>query len=194
MTARTAGACSEVSERLRLFVAFDLPAAVRSELVAWSERVAPAEARRVPAANLHLTLAFLGSRGADDARSAGALLAEVVRPVGRLRTAGALWLPPRRPGVLAVALEGPPQLSALRADLADALADAIGHVPERRAFRPHVTVARTPRGDRAVRNRPMPAPPALEFAPGALVLYRSRIGPEGSSYEPLARASASELL
>jgi 2'-5' RNA ligase len=95
-----------VSERLRLFVALDLPARVRSALAAWCECAAPEGVRRVPAANLHLTLAFLGSRSAQDASLVAGLLPALARDVGTLETAGALWLPPRRPGVLAVALGG----------------------------------------------------------------------------------------
>ena len=70
------------------------------------------------------------------------------------------------------------------------LADAIGFEPERRALRPHVTVARAPRDVRLRAAAPDPPPPALIFEPEALVLYRSHTGPGGARYEPLARAGA----
>ena len=173
--------------RLRLFVALELPAGVRASLAAWADAAAPAGVRRVPAENLHVTLAFLGARSAEDASGAGAVLASVVRPVGALRTAGALWLPPRRPGVLAVALAHSDALVDLHRDLGAALAGAIGFGPERRrGFRPHVTVARARRG--AVVPAPAAAlePPALEFAAEALTLFRSHTGPAGARYEALA--------
>jgi RNA 2',3'-cyclic 3'-phosphodiesterase len=176
-----------VSERLRLFVALELPAHVRSGLAAWCETAAPDSVRRVPAANLHLTLAFLGSRSAEDGSAVAALLPGVARDVGTLETAGALWLPPRRPGVLTVALAAGPALAALQADLVAALADAIGFEPERRAFRPHVTVGRVPRGTRIAAGSL--SPPALAFASPALTLYRSHTGGGGTRYEPLARRS-----
>jgi len=46
----------------------------------------------VPEANLHLTLAFLGSRSRADADAVAALLPALAGPLGVLTTAGALWL------------------------------------------------------------------------------------------------------
>jgi hypothetical protein len=70
---------------VRLFVALDLPADARLALAGWAATAAPARVRPEAEHALHVTLAFLGERD-------------------RLHTAGALWLPPRRPGVLAVGL------------------------------------------------------------------------------------------
>ncbi len=113
------------------------------------------------------------------------MLAEVARPLGPLAVDGALWLPPRRPGVLAVALRAEPALGELHADLLAGLERAIGFEPERRALRPHVTVARA-RGRERLRAVALdPEPAALEFEAEALVLYRSHTGPDGSRYEPL---------
>ena len=180
-----------MSERLRLFVALDVPDAVRVSLASWCERVAPAGVRRVPAENLHMTLAFLGSCSAADAAAVGALLAAVAEAsgaVGPLRTAGALWLPPRRPGVLTVALAGGEGLGALRSALVAQLREAIAFEPERRAFRPHVTVGRVPRGARVAADALSP-PPALTFEARALTLYRSHTGRGGARYEALTSAS-----
>jgi len=50
-------------ERLRLFLAYTLPDPVVGGLVLWQERELPAgDGRPVPPGNLHVTLAFLGSR------------------------------------------------------------------------------------------------------------------------------------
>jgi 2'-5' RNA ligase len=176
---------------VRLFVALDLPVAVRTALAGWADEAAPPAVRRVARDNLHVTLAFLGSRDADEAAVAGRLLAEHVRPLDALHTAGALWLPPRRPGVLSVALRTHDGLSTLQADLAGALERAIGFEPEARPFRPHVTVGRVPRGTRLDTRRELAAPPQLSFAPPALTLYRSHTGPGGARYEPLARVALS---
>ncbi|HUR87259.1 MAG TPA: RNA 2',3'-cyclic phosphodiesterase [Solirubrobacteraceae bacterium] len=174
---------------MRLFVALALPALVRGALAAWAVEAAPAAMRRVPAENLHVTLAFLGSLAEEDAAAVARVLAEVARPVGALAVDGALWLPPRRPGVLSVALRGRPALGELHADLVAALAGTIGFEPERRALRPHVTVARA-RGRERVRPVALePEPPPLEFEAEGLVLLRSHTGgPGGSRYEALARA------
>jgi 2'-5' RNA ligase len=172
---------------MRLFVALELPGAARGALAAWAERAAPPEVRRVPADDLHLTLAFLGERAEPDAEAVAALLAGVARPLGKLRTAGALWLPPRRPGVLTVALAGDPGLSALRADLVRALAAATDWTAEERPFRAHVTVGRIRRGT-PVHTAGLAPPPELDVGAEALTLYRSHTGPGGSRYEALARA------
>jgi 2'-5' RNA ligase len=180
-----------VSERLRLFVALDVPQAVRAALAAWCERVAPKGVRRVPAENLHLTLAFLGSRSVDEAAEVGALLAPVAAwPVGSLATAEALWLPPRSPGVLTVAIDAGDGLDALRSALVARLREAIAFEPERRTFRPHLTVGRVPRGAHVAVDVLRP-PPQLEFEPCALTLYRSQSGRGGARYEALASAVVS---
>lgn len=174
---------------MRLFVALDLPAAVRSTLAAWADAAAPAAVRRVPAANLHVTLAFLGSRDERQAVAVAALLPGLARPLGALHTAGALWLPPRRPGVLSVALADGEELAALHAQLTAALEAAIGFAREQRPFRPHVTVGRVARGTRIDARRELDPPaPDLSFSADGLTLYRSHTGPGGSRYEPLARA------
>ena len=171
---------------MRLFIALDLPPEVRMALSAWAAQAAPPEVRRVPADNLHITLAFLGARSGAESTAAGALLPALARPLEDLRTAGAMWLPPRRPGVLSVALESGDALAALHAELVEALVAAIGFAPERRRFRPHVTVGRVARGTRIdMRHALAPSAPVLRFGPRSLTLYRSRTSPEGARYERL---------
>lgn len=171
---------------MRLFIALDLPVHVRTALAAWAVQAAPPEVRRVPADNLHVTLAFLGARSTADATAAGALLPALARPLEDLRTAAALWLPPRRPAVLTIALESGAALADLQAELVAALASAIGFQPERRRFRPHVTVGRVARGTRIDTARELePSAPRLHFHAPTLTLYRSRTAPEGARYERL---------
>ena len=117
-----------------------------------------------------------------------ALLASLARPLHALTTADALWLPPRRPGVLVVGLTAGADLRALHGDLGIALADAFGFEPDRRDFRPHVTVGRVRRGTRVPAD-PLRPPPALAFSAEALELCRSHTGPRGACYEPLARVA-----
>jgi 2'-5' RNA ligase len=172
---------------MRLFVALELPTDVRVALAAWADAAAPPLVRRIPAENLHVTLAFLGSRSEDEATTVGARLANVIRSLDPLHTAGALWLPRRHPGVLAVAVQEDAQLSGLQADLAAELESAIDFESERRRFRPHVTVARVPRGMR-IDTRPAfdPPPPELEVRAPALTLYCSHTGADGARYEALS--------
>ena len=172
---------------MRLFVALELPAGARAALAAWADAAAPAVVRRTPAENLHVTLAFLGSRSENEATTVGARLTNVIRRLDPLHTAGALWLPRRHPGVLTVALRDDEQLSGLQADLAAELESAIDFESEARRFRPHVTVGRVPRGTR-VDTRPElePPPPDLEVRAPALTLYCSHTGANGARYEVLS--------
>jgi 2'-5' RNA ligase len=171
---------------LRLFVALDLPEAVRAELAAYRDTVAdPAVWRPVGRDAFHVTLAFLGRRADDDAARVAALLPEHAAAPA-LRVAGALLLPPRRARVLTVGLEDPDgTLGGLQARVSADLAGAGLYVPERRPFRPHVTLARLRAGAGAPRAAP-PPPPSVAFSGTAVTLYRSDLSPAGATYVPLA--------
>lgn len=173
----------------RLFVALELPEEVRAALVAWQPR--DASLRPVAPEALHVTLAFLGAREEGEAVAIGALLEPLARPVGALALGAPAWLPPRRPGVVAVRVDdGDGALAALQADVAAALVAACVFEPERRAFLAHVTVARVRRGavvPEAVRG--LGPPPAIAFAAPAVTLFRSHLSPRGSRYEAVTRVA-----
>ena len=61
----SAGGTVDRGDRLRLFLALQLPADVVERLAAWQAAELP-RGRLVPPEHLHVTLAFLGSRPADD--------------------------------------------------------------------------------------------------------------------------------
>jgi 2'-5' RNA ligase len=169
---------------VRLFVALELPDAVRAALLRW--RPDDPALRPVPEEGLHVTLAFLGERSKAEARAVAAVLGAVARPVPALALGGPRWLPPRRPRVLAVdVVDGDGALTALQFGLVGALADAIAFRPERRRFLPHVTVARVRDGAPAV-ELGAPGGPA-SFAAAALTLFRSHLSPRGARYEALER-------
>jgi len=186
----------------RLFLAIDPPAHVREALAAWARgAVGPGRGRRSGASRplrlleaelLHLTLCFLGERPTIEIEQIAALLGDGVRTVGELSVGAPLWLPPRRPRVLAVEVHDPAgALVRLHESLSRALAESIGWEPEGRRpqrFRPHITLARM-REDAAPRERELPPTPALAFTPREVVLYRSWLAPEGASYEALASAT-----
>jgi 2'-5' RNA ligase len=137
---------------------------------------------------LHVTLCFLGYQPVERIDALSEVVAARGAPDEVLALGEALWLPPRRPGVLAIGLEdGSGALTALQADVSQALVDLGAYEPESRPFLPHVTVARVRRG-RRVRPGRLPAPAPLVFTAPALTLYRSQPGPGGARYEPLARA------
>jgi 2'-5' RNA ligase len=174
----------------RLFVALELPAAVRADLAAFGHAAADADDALRPVSDeaLHATLAFLGHRDPDDVPLAATAVREVPDAAPPLALGDALWLAPRRPHVLTVALadlDG--ALGDLRARLVDRLAGALDWEPERRAFRPHVTVARVRRGGRP--HRRLPDPPRATFAGEAVTLFRSHLGRGPARYESLERVA-----
>lgn len=180
--------------RARLFVALDLPGEVRDALAAWGGQAvarAGGALRAVPAENLHLTLAFLGAREETEAPAIGAIVTATTGAAPHLELADALWLPPRRPGVLSVEIHDETgALATLHASLTDALAKEAAYTPEARPLRPHVTVARVRSGHRVrPRDTELPPPPSIAFEAAALTLYRSITSPKGARYEPLARRS-----
>jgi 2'-5' RNA ligase len=166
---------------LRLFVALDLPEAVKDALAAL--RPDPAVWRPVAPEALHITLAFLGSRPPEDI--------PVIEPVvfdegaaPRLALGDVLLLP----RVLTVAVEDPDgTLASLQARVSGALAEAGVYTPEKRPFRPHVTVARLRPRTRAPRESALTVD-RLQFSGQAITLYASRLHPSGARYEALSRA------
>ncbi len=176
-------------ERVRLFVALELPQAVRDALISWREEVLTRvrDLRHLSADSLHVTLCFLGWRtGAEIEAIAAACEVLAAHPAPRLSLADSRWLPPRRPRVLAVELHDPAtSLTRAQAVLSDVLAAGGWYQPEKRAYLPHVTVARVTRGGRVPRSQ-LPPLPALEFRAGRITLFRSRLLRSGARYEPLA--------
>lgn len=180
-------------EGARLFVALDLPDEIRDELARWRGAVlrdVPG-LRPVSPQSLHVTLCFLGWRPVDDvadiARACATAVAAARADWPPLAIARGLWLPARRPRVLAVELEDRgAETQALQARLSDALEAGGWFTREKRPFLPHVTVARVRRGVR-VQPSQLPPAPSTGFAPAAVTLYRSRLEPGGASYEVLSQ-------
>jgi 2'-5' RNA ligase len=173
---------------LRLFVALELSDADRAALAAWAAEAAGDDPalRLVGEDSLHVTLAFLGE--IDDPEPLRSIVRAGSCEPGPLRSGAVLWLAPRRPHVLTVAVEG--ELAAVHDELWSGL-EELGFTREQRAFRPHVTVAR-------VRGRPattaLPDPPARAFSPAAVTLFRSRLGSGPARYEPLERRKVGAAL
>ena len=171
------------SERLRLFCALCLPADTVLRLDRWGSR-ALAAGRRVPPANLHVTLAFLGSRPADELAAIAAELRAAADGGGQptLRLRG--YRETRSVGMLTFDDEGG-RAAALAARLGDRL-EALGVFRrESRPWLPHVTVLR-------FRERPRldpPLPELGEVSPSDAAVYSSVLRSDGAQYEILERAT-----
>jgi RNA 2',3'-cyclic 3'-phosphodiesterase len=181
-------------------VAVDPPTSVCVELARWARGAASAarasggELRLLEYELLHVTLCFLGERPVGEIEALGEAVGACAAPVGELSLGAPLWLPPRRPRTLAVELRDDEHgaLRALRDEVVQALASVCDSEPERRHFRPHITVARM-RARNAPRERALPATPQLSFVPRALVLYRSWLSRSAASYEALSSSALTPL-
>lgn len=184
------------AKALRLFVAVDVPQAVKdrlSEVVAAFRERLPG-ARWTSPGSWHLTLKFLGAtwpRLVSTVHDAVAVVA-AGRPAFQTRVGPLGAFPsPGRARVLWAGLEDPEGLIvALARDLDSALAR---HFPvEQRPFTPHLTLARLnpPRDLRSAAPELPGFPVASEpFPVESLVLYRSHLSPRGAIYEALERFS-----
>jgi len=134
---------------MRLFIAIDLPDKVRralGELMDELRKKCP-EARWVRPEGMHITLKFLGYVKDDDG---GKQLASIRAALATIRSSapvdmrfrGIGFFPsPRRPRVVWCGIEASPNLVQLAADL-DRVLEPLGFPPEKRAFVPHLTLAR----------------------------------------------------
>lgn len=176
-------------ERIRLFVALDLPAAAKDAIERWRVQTAGEvrALRPIPPEALHVTLCFLGWRAAAEVEPVGAACAGALAGASqcRLSIGDGVWLPQRRPRVLSVELiDESGALGTLQTSLSAALSAGGWYAPEVRPFLAHVTVARV-RGRARIRPLALPETPGLSFCAATVTLYRSRLGAGGARYEPL---------
>ncbi len=183
---------SKNKNSLRAFVALAFDADARSALTRatallqrepWAEGV-----RWVPAANLHLTLRFLGDiaqetvPGVLDALSARL---DRIEPFGCALDSVALFPTRARPRAISAGLTEANALGELALMVEEAVVRA-GHAPETRGFRAHITLGRLRR--RAERKIDLAV--ELEQTPVAvreIVLLKSTLDPGGARYSVLGR-------
>jgi 2'-5' RNA ligase len=184
------------SPRARLFVALDLPQDVRAGLVDWQRTALSDPALRVvrPEA-LHITLVFLGYQAEKDVKaiSKAGLIKGLEAPAVEL-LAEPLGIPKgKRPRLIALGANSDDTV-ALQKRVEEGLVEAGFYEPEKRAFWPHLTVARVkPEAPRSrkpalIRNQPHPLPEHMFrfFRPTRLVLFKSHLRRTGAEYEALA--------
>jgi 2'-5' RNA ligase len=170
----------EGGERLRLFLALPLPGSVVERLVAWrSEALAGGrDVRTVPAANLHVTLAFLGHRPAEEAAGIAAELRAAAGRARRPALRAARYRETRSVGMVVFEDDGG-HATRLAGDLAARLERLGVYEPEKRPWLPHVTVVRFRRPPRR-----RPDPPDLGLvSPSEVALYHSVLRRAGAQYE-----------
>ena len=124
----------------RLFVAIDLPAQIKMQLVDLGFGIPGA--RWVAADQIHLSLRFIGEVDGAVFKDIRAALAEVRSPGFNLRLKGVGHFPPRKPPrLLWVGIEANEALVRLR-NRVEATLVRQGLTPEGRKYSPHITLAR----------------------------------------------------
>lgn len=171
----------------RLFVAIRLPTPVRARLLGVMGGVAGARWQNED--QLHLTLRFIGEVDRHLARDVDAALSSVHHPAFAIGLNG-LGVFDRRgePVTLWAGLAPQEPLHALHKKVDQALLRA-GVEPDRRAYMPHVTLARLPRGTGPVQSllEQSGGVTSAPFAVDQFCLYESRFTPEGPHYDIVER-------
>lgn len=167
-------------ERPRLFLAFPLPRDAVERLAEWQRRDLTG-GRIVPPENLHVTLAFLGARPAEELdaiagalqeATAGAAEQPVLTPEGYRET--------RSVGMVTCGDEEG-RATRIAEDVFERLEQLGVYERERRRWLPHITVLR-------FRERPRLDPPLPDLGPVRLseaAVYISELRPSGAQYDVL---------
>jgi 2'-5' RNA ligase len=170
----------------RLFVAIRPPEAICDLLVDAMDE--GPELRWVGDAQLHLTLRFVGEVERPVANDLAAALGKLHFEPFELRINGVGRFDQRNGGALWAGVEPKAPVAALAAKV-ERICQEVGLEPERRAFHPHITLARWKgRSSRAAdafveRARGLSSP---AFAVDRFILFESRLSRHGPHYEAVA--------
>ena len=166
----------------RLFVAIRPPEAIRDLLIDAMDD--GADFRWQSDEQLHLTLRFVGEVERPLANDLAIALAAVRAPAFELRLSGLGSFDRRSGGVLWAGVEPTEPVRALAGRI-ERVCQAVGLPPERRAFHPHITLARW-KGPRSREARAFLEGRAVTSEPFAVehfILYESRLSRHGAHYE-----------
>ena len=177
----TLPATVEGDERIRLFLALELPDDVVAELVRWGKQHL---GRGRAVESFHVTLAFLGSQPRAALEPIVAALRRQVLSTEPFELEPVRYQETRSVGMLVLA--DPSGCATSLAERVQGDLEDLGvYARERRRWLPHVTVVR-------FRERLRLDPPLPEigpFAPSGAAALLSRLHPTGAQYEVLASCS-----
>ena len=172
---------------IRLFCALTLSHETLDGLVAWQATLPGGGYRAVPRENLHVTLAFLGSRPVAEVDLIGGELAAAAAAARPIELRESRYRETRSVGML-VFEDGDGAAGDLARDLHGRLQRLGVYEPEARRWLPHVTVVR-------FRQRPglQPEPPHLgPIVTSEAAVYMSVLRPSGAQYEVLQSVALGE--
>ena len=183
---------------LRAFFGLPLPAPRQAAVAEWIARLHARPqgdaVRWVRPSGLHLTLRFLGNIPTEDVPRMVEAVREKTAEIEpfTLKLGAPEAFPAKRPQVVLLSASPEERVSALAAQV-DAAVEPFGFPPERRHFRPHVTLGR-------LRSRRYPelgedgsersvggaARDAAEWCVDEVVLFKSELARDGARYAPIA--------
>ena len=172
------------NERLRLFLALRLPDDVVASIADWQAGLfqdRELRGRLVPPGNLHVTLAFLGSRPAGELPTILRILEDAARDAAAPSFEVVRWRERRAAGMLELRDSTGTTAARLAGRVQGELADLGLYRLENRDWLPHVTVLR-------YRDPPRLSPELPELGPivpSEAAAYLSRLHPSGAVYEVL---------
>ncbi|HVH87493.1 MAG TPA: RNA 2',3'-cyclic phosphodiesterase [Terriglobales bacterium] len=176
---------------MRLFVAIEIETEIRRRIEEFVSRLKPGvtNARWVRPEGMHITLKFLGSV-ADERESSMEVALRKIQAASfpiRVRNIG-VFPNAKSPRVLWVGTEAGPELAQLAERVDERMAE-LGFEREKRAFAPHVTLARFNERDKKINLNSVLAGVQPSF--GTMTarefhLYESKLSPQGSRYSKLA--------
>ena len=176
-----------MAETRRLFFALELPAEVQQQIIQWRATQFPEDSGRpVAAANLHLTLAFLGDISVEKQKALSLLAGRIrqsgftltIDDAGQWLRSNVVWIGPRHAPLGLIQL----------ANMLRAQAARSGCYQSPQPFHPHITLLRD-----AGHAVPIPPPgfgwsfPVTEFA-----LYSSSFARGRTRYTQLQRWTLTE--
>ena len=171
----------ESDDRIRLFVALEIPDDVVVELVRWGKRHL---GRGRPVESFHVTLAFLGTQPRAEVAAITAILSREAAATERFELEPLRYRETRSVGMLVLA--DPSGTATSLANRVQRGLEGLGvYERERRPWLPHVSVLR-------FRERPRLDPPLPEigpFAPSGAAALLSRLHSSGARYEVLESCS-----
>jgi 2'-5' RNA ligase len=191
-----------MSQTIRSFIAFELPAAVISLLdnVQREIKALGLKARWVRPQNIHLTLKFLGNIDPAAIEDIGQAMADAAGDCAPFTlTVGGIGFFPgiKRPRVIWIGLGGATAvLLNLQCNLADRLA-TIGFAKEKRSFKAHLTLGRIRQAvnpnilGQAIENYSDSG--NLKFSADRIILFKSDLKPSGAVYSHLKQVDLGKM-
>ncbi|MBN1356860.1 RNA 2',3'-cyclic phosphodiesterase [bacterium] len=181
-------------ERIRAFIAIDLPGAVKRSISEMQSALKPLlpGARWVQPEGIHLTVKFLGETSRSKIDNIGNAMREWMREFNHYRlTPRGLGVFPdiRHPRVLWIGFRDTPDIHYRLVETIWAHLVSYGYGREKRKEHPHLTLARfrDPRSTDDLESviRQIPADTTPPFTVTGLTLFQSTLSPEGARYTRL---------